>query len=96
MKLPNTKMYLSLEQNPNKSMFIPLSEWMLNHDMWPRNENPPLAYMSDEETLKCLETDTIWVIQWYPTTSTSFYCLAASTLDKLLKMLKEDGHVKAR
>lgn len=89
MEFPEDKAGLTLEHNPHKGGYTPLTEWLSNHDMLPRIDKTSFADISDEERQKCIDEDNIWVLQWYPNTPVSFYAVAASTLEGVLKAAAE-------
>lgn len=46
-----------------------------------------LNNMDKKDVQKCIETNQIWEIQWYPYTPISFYSVAASTLERCLEII---------
>jgi len=47
-------------------------------------------FISEEEFVKAMNTDTIWNIHWYPSTPVGFYSIYASSLSALLTYLKDE------
>lgn len=45
--------------------------------------------ITEEEKKKCIQLNEIWELQWYPMTPISFYCVAASTLEKCMELALE-------
>lgn len=39
-------------------------------------------FESLEDYQKCIETNVMWSVQWYPNNSVSYYCFYGSTLEK--------------
>jgi len=74
---------LYLEHNPHKGDFSTVEKWFENHDHG--DPQTQFADISEEEKAECIRLDSLWVLQYYPRTPTSFYCYAASTLEKLLQ-----------
>ncbi len=42
------------------------------------------AWVSEEEKQRSIDTNEVWLMQWYPDTPVGFYTLAASSLGALL------------
>jgi len=42
-------------------------------------------WVSEEEKQKCIETNRVWTLHWYPDTPVGFYSLSASTLGVLME-----------
>lgn len=40
----------------------------------------------DDDKQKCIETDELWELQWYPNTPIGFYHIGAPTLERLLEL----------
>lgn len=49
-----------------------------------RGEHGFKDWVSDEEREKALASDTVWMLQWYPSTPVGFYVVSASSLEALL------------
>lgn len=79
IQFPPHKAGLTLEHNDHKCLYETVAEYAegghVEDDEW----------VSDAERLKAIETNELWVLQWYPSTPVGFYKLAASTLDALLE-----------
>jgi hypothetical protein len=95
MELPKDKAGLTLEHNPHKGSYTPLTEWFSARDMLPREDKTAFADIAGEELQKCLRKDEVWVLQWYPNTPGGFYAVAASTLQGVLEaaanVVREEG-----
>ena len=46
-------------------------------------------FLSHEDMQKCISSDNIWKIQWYPNTPIGFYIACGSTLENALAKAKE-------
>jgi len=46
-----------------------------------------LKDMNPEDVQKCIETDSIWEIQWYPRTPISFHWVGAATLERCFEII---------
>ena len=46
--------------------------------------------LTPEDMEEIIKADSIWEVQWYPTTPTSFYFVVASTLKKCLELANSD------
>lgn len=52
-------------------------------------ERPTLDELSEEEYLRCIETDEFWQVRWYPITPISFYEVYASTLEECFMKIQQ-------
>lgn len=59
------------------------------HDNWSL-DNAPYDWISNEEKEKAFELNSMWCLHWYPDTPVGFFSVAASSLDALLKYVKEN------
>lgn len=48
------------------------------------------SFVSSEEKQRCIETNTIWTLQWYPETPVGFFKLHASSFAAIVAHLKSD------
>ena len=48
-------------------------------------------WVSPVEMQKAVETDEMWVLQWYPNTPIGFNCIAAASLPALAQWLQDNG-----
>jgi hypothetical protein len=79
MKLPAHKGELSLTHNQHKSYYQSVEQW----------ESQALGieddWVSAEQRERAIAEDSVWVLQWYPSTPIGFHRLAAADLDVLLE-----------
>lgn len=84
-QLPKHKAGLSLDHNPHKGVYETVEQYV----------NGMPDYFDDEcwatptSKQRAIETNELWVIQWYPNTPVGFNNMAGATLDELLKAVKE-------
>ena len=56
------------------------------------NEDSRIDWVSEEERRKAVATNSVWIIQWYPSTPVGFYAVGASTLEAAIAhVLKESS-----
>lgn len=79
---PQHKCGLMIQHNEHKSFYMTAKEQI---DQW--GENGP-AWESEELKQKSVETDEVWMMQWYPQTPVGFYQIAAPTIEDLLRFAK--------
>ena len=80
MNLPKHKASLSMTHNDHKDYYLTVADLL--------KENHPSIdaeyFVSDEDMQKCIDTDELWEIQWYPNTPIGFYKVCGSTLEIVL------------
>ena len=74
---------LSIEFNAHASNYQTVEEW--ERDFIERDRTTWFDWISPEERLKAIETDSVWTCQWYPQTPVGFNALAASTFEALME-----------
>ena len=79
MNLPQNKFGLTLEQNPQKTQFISVGQWL---DV--RDETGP-DFENDEAREQAISTEELWVLQWFPDSSAGSYYIAAPSLEGVLR-----------
>ena len=77
MKFPKYSVALYIEHNDHKTVYTTVTDWLEGM------ECPP-EFKSPESRQRCIDTDSLWVMQWYPNTAIGSYSIAAPTLDELL------------
>jgi len=77
-ELPAHKCGLSIEHNEHRNYYEIAAQFIEDRQLADCFESPA-------EMAKAIETDSIWVLQWYPDTPIGFYRVAASTLYDLLR-----------
>lgn len=76
--LPKHNVCLSLEHNEHKSFYATIEEYYDADD-----------FISVDEWKKCVETNEVWVLRWYPDTPVGGYVISASSIEAIKKQLKE-------
>lgn len=82
MNLPKHDGGLSIEHNQHKNYYQPIREYITDNDLAEDFESP--GAMED-----AIRADSLWVMQWYPDTPVGFICVAAATLEDVLRMAIE-------
>lgn len=77
MKLPEHKAGLSLEHNEHRNYYESAEKRIADLGLAEDFESP-------ESMRRAIETDSVWVLHWYPDTPVGFLRVAAPTLDELL------------
>jgi len=76
-RLPKHEAGLTIEHQPHKANYETVEEWARTCE----------DFVSEEERQKAISTDQLWTLQWYPATPIGFHCVAASSLEAILKSL---------
>lgn len=74
--LPKHDFGLFLEHNAHRGYYEPAEMYLKNADE---------GDISEEMRKRCIETNQIWKLQWYPDNATSFYVVYAPTLREALE-----------
>lgn len=80
--LPPHKASLHINHNEHKANYETVERYL-------EHESERLDFRSEEERLRCISSDEIWELQWYPDTPIGFYAIAAPTLEALIDYAKE-------
>jgi hypothetical protein len=83
MNFPKHKCGLHLTHNEHKDYYENINEY-LKDDLYDED-----YFISTEDKQKCIDTDEIWILQWYPDTPVGFYRVCGSTLEIVLKKALE-------
>lgn len=78
MNFPKHKCGLYLQHNPHKDYYDRVETYIKDNDLE--------EWENEEAKQRAIETDEIWTLQWYPDTPIGFYCVAAPTLEEVLKL----------
>jgi hypothetical protein len=78
IQLPAHKCSLSIEHNPHRDYY----ETLTDHIEGAGSMN----WANDEAKQRAIDTDEIWIIQWYPETPVGCYVVAAPTLEEALAL----------
>ena len=76
--LPEHKGGLHLDHNEHRNYYQTVEECY-----------DPEDFVSEDEWLKAIKEDSVWVLHWYPNTPVGFTRIAASTLEAIQQWLKE-------
>jgi hypothetical protein len=80
MNLPEHKASLSITHNQHKDYYQTVDEY-INNELDPYEH---YDFENKEQREKCVRTNEIWEMQWYPNTPVGFNSIAAPTLEELL------------
>lgn len=78
--LPSHKASLSIEHNRHLDYYRTAEEEILTNDSYYDEESFP-----EGEREKCIASNEIWTLHWYPETPVGFNLIHASTLEALLQ-----------
>lgn len=78
--LPPHEASLTLTHNEHKDMYQPVEEWISEHE-----DNNTFDWVSVESRRLAIETNSVWVLHWYPTSPVGFCAFAAHDLNLLLE-----------
>lgn len=81
MKLPKHES-LTLHHNPHKELYQTLQSYLDDY-----NDPPWFDWESEDHKRRALELNEIWVLYWNPISPAGFLCVAAPTLEELLKFV---------
>lgn len=79
--LPEHKCSLTISHNQHRDYYQPIEEYI---------EESGDEFETEEAKRRSIETDEIWVIQWYPNTPIGSYTVIAPTLEEALRLANED------
>ncbi len=57
-------------------------------EQWEKDQDDFYDWISPEERVKAIETDSVWTCHWYPDTPVGFNAFAASTFDALMDAVR--------
>jgi len=77
--LPAHKASLSITHNQHKDYYQSVEQLISDPDGYYREDRFP-----EGELAKCIATDEIWTVHWYPDTPVGFCVVHASTLEDAL------------
>jgi len=92
LELLNCEGGMAIYKNEHKASYVTVEDYLTNR------YGTGIGYEDDEwvsmeEKEKAIKTNTLWVIHVYPQTPIPSYVVAASSLDALIRFLKE-GNVR--
>ena len=82
--LPEHAASLSLEHNKHKDYYTTAAKEIENNPDYYDDESFP-----DGERERCIATDELWTLHWYPRTPVGFNVIHASTLEALMAAVAE-------
>jgi hypothetical protein len=83
MILPKHCCSLTIEHNPHKNYYESIPEYVSG----PNNFSS--HFKNDEAYDRCIDTNELWVMQWYPDTPVGFIAVCAPTLNELIEYALE-------
>lgn len=83
MKFPAHKAGLYLSHNEHKGVHEPAEFWLQDQGFW---EDDPA---SDSDQAVMVNSDTIWMLQWYPEHANTCLRVVAPTMEKCLQYALE-------
>ncbi len=78
--LPPHKCGLYLSHNEHRDMYQSLAEFLADMESL-RSE---LDWATETSKERCIATNELWQLQWYPDTPIGSYCIFGATLDEVL------------
>ena len=82
---------LTLSFNDHAPSYVTAQGWHDEYGFYQGGENDNIDWPSEEERLKALRENSVWVLQWYPRTPIGFNCIGASSLPSLFAYLATQG-----
>lgn len=86
MKFPKHECGLYLEHNDCRNGYQTVAEYLCRD-----SEDAEPTFQSDEHRQRCIDTNEIWELRWYPHTPVGFCWIAAPTLEELLAFAETYG-----
>ena len=90
IKFPKHDCELILNHNQCRSYYETVAQYVAEDEGRPENQQY-LEWVSPEQRQKAIDTNEIWVLQWYPNTPIGFNVLAACDLNVLLKAAVDES-----
>ena len=84
MKLPKHKAGLYITHNQHKDYYETVEQHVLEYISMDKDD-----FVSPEDYQKCIDTDELWELQWYPETPVGFHKVCGSTLEVVLQKALE-------
>ncbi len=89
MKFPSHKAGLYLTHNQHKDYYETVEEHVLEY-------MGKAYFVSAEDYNKCVDTDELWELQWYPETPIGFHKVCGSALEIVLQKALEIEQLNAK
>ena len=90
MDLPKHEASLHITHNLHKDYYQTVEEYLAQGSKYEEELYDEDEWLSPEDRQKCIDTNDLWELQWYPRTPVGFCLLYGSDIDELLKKSKED------
>jgi hypothetical protein len=85
MQLPKHKASLTLTHNDHKDYYESVKQNIeREHPSYDKED-----FISEEDMQKCIDTNELWKLQWYPDTPIGSYTVLGSTLEIVLQRALE-------
>ena len=84
MKFPNHKAGLYLTHNQHKDYYETVEEHVNEYVNMDKE-----YFVSEEDYQKCVDTNELWELQWYPETPIGFHKVIGSSLEIVLQRAME-------
>jgi hypothetical protein len=81
MKLPKHKCSLTISHNSHKDCYDEILDYVDDNNF---------DWYNEEHKIRCIATNEIWEMHWYPETPIGFICVVAPTLEELLQIVNEE------
>ncbi len=86
MEFPQHKAGLALEHNDHLNVYETVEGYLA------RGDADFYQFKNDEQKERCIASNELWTLQWYPETPVGFHAVAAPTLNELLEWARDyDG-----
>lgn len=74
---------LHITHNQHKDYFEPIEQYLTERHIKPDD-------IQEKDREEIIKQDSIWEIQWYPITPSSFYFVAAATFERCLEIINSE------
>jgi len=71
---------LTIHFNEHANLYETVEAWIIDAE----ESECYFSWVSLDERQRAIETDSVWICQWYPQTPVGFCALAASTFEALM------------
>lgn len=86
IKFPEHKAGLTLMHNEHKSLYETAEQYLNSREDYFDDE----AFATDTSKQRCIETNEIWELHWYPNTPVGFNNIVGATLEEVLEKANSD------
>lgn len=67
--------------------YVTAQQWHDEYGFYTGSDEDRIDWVSEDERLKAIETNSVWTLQYYPNTPVGFNCIGASSLPAILRAL---------